>query len=86
MWAMFYEWPKIPRNSLFEKYYVVRGHLVFLTLIHFKYINTYDVCGTNLRPNFFKNVPYESFNYFFLETKSLMFFQDLVGILKLVQI
>ncbi len=66
---MFYQWPKIPRNSLFEKIYVVRGHLVFLTLIHFKYINTYDVCGTNLRPKFFKNIPYESFNCFSLRDK-----------------
>ncbi len=66
---MFYQWPKIPRNSLFENFYIVIRHLVFVTLIHFMYINTYGVCGTNVRPIFKKNIPYEFFNFFSSKNK-----------------
>ncbi len=38
MWAMFYQWSKIPQNG--ETFYIVKGCLVFVTFIHFMYIST----------------------------------------------
>jgi hypothetical protein len=38
-WAMFYQWPKFPKFSLFETLYIAIGHLVFVTLEHFICIN-----------------------------------------------
>jgi hypothetical protein len=78
---------KFQEISFFETFYIVIRHLVFVTLIYFLYISTYGVCDKNLGPKInCLDIFYESLNFFFLKRQSFGFFQDLIIILKLVQI
>jgi len=45
--------PKFPKISLVENFYIAKGHLVFVTFIHFMYISSKGVCGKNFGPNVF---------------------------------
>jgi len=39
--------PKFSKFSFFEKNYIIIGHLVFVTFIHFIYISIESVCDKN---------------------------------------
>jgi hypothetical protein len=79
MWAMFNQWPKIPKIFIFETLYIVIGHSVLVTFEHFIYIEF----GRKINC---LDILYESLNFFFHETKSQKVFKYLLGIFKLVQI
>ncbi len=86
MWAMFYQWPKIPKSLIFKKIQHFNKAFGSYHIPNFIYISTQGVCGKILGPKKCLNIFYESLNFFFQKTKSWIFFKDLVGIFKLVQI
>jgi len=85
MQVMFYQWPKLPINFIFEFFYIAIEHLVFVTFTHFMYIsNKVFVVKILAQKKLFKQSLYVLELFFFSRNKVLDFFQYLVGILKLV--
>ncbi len=86
MLTMFYQWPKIPRNLIFwiflhyNKAFGLWHSYILYTLAHKVFV------VKSWAKKICLNIPYESLNFFFHEIKFGIFFKNLVGIFKLVQI